>query len=66
MGNSFPIEFVGNSNFNFIQHIQNIKFSQSNAVEQITGTNVLIISATVSSMTVYAYRINVQQNPQST
>lgn len=32
MGNSFPIEFVCNSNFNFIQHIQNVKFCQSNAV----------------------------------
>lgn len=47
MRNSFPIEFVGNPNFNFIQHIQNIKFSQSNAVGQITTTilYVLIISA---------------------
>lgn len=32
MRNSLPVEFVGNSNFNFIQHIQNVKFCQSNAV----------------------------------
>lgn len=36
MGNSFPIEFVGDSNFNFIQDIQNVKFCQSNAVGQDT------------------------------
>lgn len=34
MGNPFPIEFVGNSNFNFIQHIKNVKFCQSNAVRE--------------------------------
>lgn len=33
MGNSFSIEFVGYSNFDFIQHIQNVKFCQSNAVK---------------------------------
>lgn len=36
MGNSFPIELVSNSNFNFIQHVQNVKFCQSNAVKQVT------------------------------
>lgn len=36
MGNSFPIEFVGNSDFNFIQHIQNVKFCQSNAAKQVS------------------------------
>lgn len=35
MWNSFPIEFVCNPNFNFIQHIQNVKFCQSNAVGQV-------------------------------
>lgn len=34
MRNSFSIEFVGDSNFNFIKHIQNVKFCQSNAVGQ--------------------------------
>lgn len=34
MGNSFSIEFIGNSNFNFIQHIQNVKFCQSNAARR--------------------------------
>lgn len=42
MGNPFPIEFVGNANFNFIQYIQNVKFCQSNAVGQVArqGRNV--------------------------
>lgn len=37
MGNPFSIEFVGNSNFNFIQHIQNVEFCQSNAVGQVSS-----------------------------
>lgn len=36
MGNSFSIEFVGNPNLDFIQHIQNVKFCQSNAVGGVT------------------------------
>lgn len=35
MRNFLPIEFVGNSNFNLIQHIQNVKFCQSNAVRDV-------------------------------
>lgn len=35
MRNFLPIEFVGNSNFNFIQHVQNVKFCQSNAVRDV-------------------------------
>lgn len=32
MRNSFAIELVCHSNFNFIQDIQNVKFCQGNAV----------------------------------
>lgn len=36
MGNSLPIKFVGNANFDFIQHVQNVKFCQGNAAQKAT------------------------------
>lgn len=29
--NPFPVELVGDANFDFIQHVQNVEFCQSNA-----------------------------------
>lgn len=47
MRNSFSIEFVGDSHFNFIQHVQNVKFCQSNAVGQVTRNRIFFFKCAV-------------------
>lgn len=34
VGDSLSVQFIGNSNFDFVKHIQNVKFCQSNAVKK--------------------------------
>lgn len=71
MGNSFPIEFVGNPDFNFIQHIQNVKFCQSNAAKQVTLSldscwtciSVTTMSHAVAQMLVQCSSIQQPQTP---
>lgn len=73
MGNSFPIEFVGNPNFNFIQHIQNVKFCQSNAVGQVACQRrclkcviIIVIQVMMVQKRMYACGANVKHSSHKT